>query len=160
MVIWPWNRFRQLEQSYLDMVERHNRTSARHNDAVDRNGQLETTIAQLRSEIVSATHAAEITAINLRTAERDLERLANEHNTLQADFKALVGQVAGKVPPKSGSFDFGRDPFTEDPKIPTEWLTDDSELPDIASEDLLDRGQSEDGEQRGPAARPGAAGSS
>ena len=109
-------------------------------------------IERLKHELAESRHAAEIVGLNLRTAERDLERLSNEYNLLQADFKALVAQTAGRLQPRVAPLDLERDPFREIPTIPTEWLTDDSELPDIAAEELLDSGATSEAGRLSPGA--------
>jgi len=114
-MIWPWSRFRQYEQ------------------------QLDRERTSLKEYSLTSAHAVEVAAINLRTAERDLERAQTEAHALKQDLRHLSASLAARNDRKFGPIgDLNRDPFQEDPKIPSEWLTDDSELPALEAEELLD----------------------
>lgn len=124
MVIWPWSKIRW------------------YNDALDAMAE--------RNSVLLTQQAVE--AVERRVLERDLERALAELHLVQQDFKQLVHVTARPVT-KTTPIDFTRDPFTEDPKLPDTWLTDDSVLPDIEAIEELISGQGQDGE-------PGRSGSS
>jgi hypothetical protein len=128
-VIWPWSRFEDLS----DVAE------------------------ALRALLHDAETKMAVEAVERRVLERDLERSLAELHLVQQDFKQLIHVTARPVT-KTTPIDFTRDPFTEDPKLPDSWLTDDSILPDIeVIEDQLSA-ESQRGEREGSGTRQGAEG--
>jgi hypothetical protein len=66
--------------------------------------------------------------------------------------------VSGRLTPRTQPLELERDPFQENHTIPTEWLTDDSVLPDLAAIEEQLSGQGQDGISRGSVPRQGAEG--
>lgn len=107
--LWPWSVIGQLKQE---------------------KDTLCSWIQKQDTDLANARFSKDHAEMLQRVAERDSERALAELHLVQQDLRHLVGTVSGRLGPRTSPLEFERDPFVEDPKIPTEWLTDDS-IPDI-----------------------------